>query len=318
MRKFKELDRLRQFSKETHPLIKYNELADVKTNDKSFPIISIELGPSDPTLPTFGLFGGIHGLEKVGTHIILYYLESLKKQLSWDSELEERLSKVRIVSIPMVNPAGVYNLTRSNPNGVDLMRNAPVTADDKTPFLIGGQSISSKLPWYKGDSSKLEIESQTLINYCKEHLFKSQVAFALDIHSGFGIKDRLWYPYAKTKKPFPLEKEALIFSNLLNEIHPYHIYNVESQSKSYLTDGDLWDYVFDLHYRENRGNKVLLPWCLEMGSWLWIKKNPKQLLSGLGIFHPVKPHRYRRIMRRHYSLLDFFSKSLVNHHRWLK
>ncbi|MCB0348564.1 MAG: zinc carboxypeptidase, partial [Bdellovibrionales bacterium] len=131
----------------------------------------------------------------------------------------------------------------------------------------------------------------------------------------FGLRDRLWYPYAKTKKPFPLEPTALTFKILIDKAHPFHVYKVEPQSHSYTTHGDLWDYLFDMNHSTNPNN-IFIPWCLEMGSWTWIRKNPLQLFSSLGPFHPMKPHRYQRIMRRHYNLLDIFSRACLNFKAW--
>jgi hypothetical protein len=316
MKRFDELVRLEKIVNTSMPLLTMEVLNTVKVKDKTFPIISLCIGPDDKSLPTFGLFGGVHGLEKVGTHVILYYLESLIEQLKWDQELQNRFKTMRLVSIPMINPAGVYLNTRCNANGVDLMRNAPVEATSKTPFLVGGQTYSNKLPWYRGDLTKLEVESQALVDFVKAEMFESTFSLALDIHSGFGIQDRLWYPYAKTTDAFPLASKALDFAKLLDKSHPFHIYKMEPQSMSYCTNGDLWDYLFDLHYQKEQGKKTFIPWCLEMGSWTWIKKNPRQLFSSLGPFNPIKVHRYQRIMRRHYNLIDFFSKASNNFMAW--
>lgn len=315
MSQFPELQRILELSKTKNPLVKSEVLAEVFFAGGSFPIYSFVIGSEDKTLPTFGLFGGVHGLEKVGTHLSLHHLESLIKQLEWDSELQERFKKCRLVSIPMVNPWGVYSYRRSNANGVDLMRNAPVEAKSKTPFLLGGHRISNKLPWYRGEG-RLEVESKALVDFVKKEMFESEYSISLDIHSGFGTQDRLWYPYAKTIEPFPLLDEALKFKSLFEKAFPNHVYLIEPQALSYTTNGDLWDYLFDEHYAVNKNKKTYIPWCLEMGSWIWIKKNPRQLFSMLGAFNPIIPHRYKRIMRRHYVLLDFYMRSTLNYKNW--
>ena len=56
---------------------------------------------------------------------------------------------------------------------------------------------------------------------------------------------------------------------------------------------------------------------LEMGSWLWIKKNPRQLLSLKGIFNPLIQHRQHRVLRRHLSLLDFLARATFSHGNWV-
>ena len=53
-----------------------------------------------------------------------------------------------------------------------------------------------------------------------------------------------------------------------------------------------------------------------MGSWLWIKKNPRQLFSRMGIFNPLIGHRQQRVLRRHLTLLDFLARAAGSHTQW--
>ena len=69
----------------------------------------------------------------------------------------------------------------------------------------------------------------------------------------------------------------------------HHRYVIEPQSRQYLAHGDLWDHLY-LRSRE-RPERVFLPLTLEMGSWIWVKKNPRQLFSRQGIFNPLVQHR---------------------------
>ena len=54
-----------------------------------------------------------------------------------------------------------------------------------------------------------------------------------------------------------------------------------------------------------------------MGSWLWVKKNPRQLFSRHGMFNPVAEHRLHRVLRRHTSWLDFLMRATCGHQEWL-
>ena len=54
-----------------------------------------------------------------------------------------------------------------------------------------------------------------------------------------------------------------------------------------------------------------------MGSWLWVKKNPRQLFSRHGIFNPLIEHRQQRVLRQHHLLLDFLSRAACGHTLWL-
>ena len=54
-----------------------------------------------------------------------------------------------------------------------------------------------------------------------------------------------------------------------------------------------------------------------MGSWLWVKKNPRQLFSRHGMFNPLIEHRRQRVLRRHVAWLDFVMRATLGHRRWV-
>ena len=319
MKELHELKLIKELTQYKDDLIRTRELGRVEVAGDSFPIISFSIGSQDKDVPVLGLFGGVHGLERVGTHVVITYLTSLFKQLSWDKELRKTFENCRIVSIPLITPAGMAMHTRSNPNGVDLMRNAPIDCEEERPtFLVSGHRYSSKLPWYRGEEgAPMEIEAQALVDFCQEEMFDSPAAITMDLHSGFGMKDRLWFPYAKSSKPFARIREVQKLKDILDETHPHHIYLIESQFDSYTINGDLWDYIFDLHLEKNSKNSnALIPWTLEMGSWIWVKKNPIQIFTAGGFFNPIKSHRYDRTMRRHMLLIDFLFRASRNFSAW--
>lgn len=136
--------------------------------------------------------GGLHGLERIGTQVLLYFLRSLITRLKWDKSLHHLLQDVRLVSMPLINPGGMSQSTRCNLNGVDLMRNAPIEAEGKVPFLLGGHRISSRLPWYRGPTRvEMEIENQALCRIVQSELQSHAFSIAVDCHSGFGLRDRV-------------------------------------------------------------------------------------------------------------------------------
>lgn len=287
-------------------------LNEVSYKGNTYPIYGFVIGSKNPEAPTFGLFGGVHGLEKVGTHVILNYLNSLSFRCSLHSFVRKKFESVRIVSIPMVNPVGVCHNKRGNGNGVDLMRDSPTKASGKTIPLASGHRVSPKIWWYQGQEDKMEKESETLVSFVKEQMFSSEFSMALDVHSGFGARDRLWFPYSKEADVFPLGREARAFRRTMKLINPFHVYKVEPQSDSYLINGDLWDHMFDLQHFDPQYKGMFIPWTLEMGSWNWVKKNPFQVFSQVGMFHPIKPHRVKRVMRRHWWLLDFYTNFIAS------
>ena len=273
----------------------------------SYPIHSIAIGNPSPDVPAVGYFGGVHGLERIGAGVVIAYLQSLVMRLQWDSALHRQLESVRLVFMPIVNPGGMALGTRANPQGVDLMRNSPVQALDRVPFLVGGQRISAGLPWYRGATlAPMEPESQAVCEVVAEELMTRRFSLALDCHSGFGTTDRIWFPFAHTRSPITHLAEMHALKSIFVQSHSHHRYVIEPQSLQYLAHGDLWDHLYLQACRAP--DRVFLPLTLEMGSWLWVKKNPRQLFSRHGIFNPLIEHRQQRVLRQHQSLLDFLSR----------
>ncbi|MBR9911662.1 MAG: DUF2817 domain-containing protein [Gammaproteobacteria bacterium] len=315
---FPEYARLEALVAAATPYARLQTLGEVSHGHHRYPLQALVFGSDDRTLPCVGFFAGVHGLEKIGTHLALAYLSAFVGRLQWDQYLRNLLQHCRLVTVPLVNPLGMLMRRRSNANGVDLMRNAPVEAEHNRHWPISGQRLSTRIPWYRGrKNAPMQLEARAIADFVQTEMFPSRYGLTLDLHSGFGATDRLWYPYARTVQPFPYLDQARLLAQRLRITHPYHVYQVEAQSDSYLAHGDLWDYLVDLHVAANpEGERVLLPWTLEMGSWLWVRKNPLQLFDLLGPFNPIRPHRYRRTLRRHWNLLEFFLHAAANHDRW--
>ena len=282
----------------------------------SYPVHVITLGNPALDVPAVGYFGGVHGLERIGAGVVIAYLQSLVMRLQWDSTLHKQLESVRLVFMPIVNPGGMSLGTRANPHGVDLMRNAPVEARDPVPFLVGGQRISSGLPWYRGPKAKpMEIENQAVCDVVSAELLSRGFSMSVDCHSGFGARDRLWFPYAHTRAPIFHLAEMHALKSIFVESNSHHRYIIEPQSLQYLAHGDLWDHLYKQSCEQ--AHRVFLPLTLEMGSWLWVKKNPRQLFSRHGIFNPLIEHRQQRVLRQHQLLLDFLLRAACGHDLWL-
>ncbi len=294
--------------------VRLENLGSVTTGQTSFPILGLVMGNQDPSAPTYGLFAGVHGLERVGTHVLLAFLRTLFVKRAWDPEWESFFEKNRLVSIPVINPTGFALNRRSNARGVDLMRNAPVEADGKLLLGVSGQTWSHHLPWYRGHDG-LEIETKIVGDFVERHMFNAKAAVSLDLHSGFGMKDRLWYPWAHSAAVFPHGPSVERLVQLFETTYPYHVYKIEPQHHSYMTHGDIWDWLYMRHQEKHLGTPYL-PFTLEMGSWMWVKKNPMQMFMADGFFNPVKKHRYARTMRRHLHLLEFLLRSVGPYSHW--
>ena len=313
---FPELIKLERIIREGIPHLQVRSVCEVTADGRRFPVYMLSLGNPSPDVPAVGFFGGIHGLERIGTQVLLAFLHSLLRRLRWDQVLQRQLATIRLVFMPLVNPAGMWRGTRSNPHGVDLMRNAPVESEEHVPFLLGGHRISARLPWYRGPADAcMEIESQAVCRVVEEELFSREFSLALDCHSGFGLRDRIWFPYAYTAEPIRHLPEIDALHGLFDRTYPHHNYLFEPQCRQYLAHGDLWDHLYLQALQHEQ--RVFLPLTLEMGSWLWIKKSLRQLFSRLGIFNPMPVHRLQRVLRSHLLWMDFLVRAAGSHRSWL-
>lgn len=311
-----ELTDLELLLDEVRGLIEAQVVCEVSSGSDRYPVHAIALGSSDPACPAVGFFGGIHGLERIGAEVVLAYLRSLIRRLRWDDVLGRKLESLRLVFMPVVNPGGLARGTRANPNGVDLMRNAPVDAIEPVPFLVGGQRFSASLPWYRGARGQpMEAESQAVCDIVERELLSRPFSLAIDCHSGFGSRDRIWFPYAHTTVPIPHLAEVHALKEIFDQSHVHHDYTFEPQSMQYLAHGDLWDYLYAKALAIPE--RTFLPMTLEMGSWLWVKKNPRQLFSRHGMFNPLIRHRQERVLRRHLAWLGFLPRAASSYQRWL-
>lgn len=314
---FPELDVLQALIQRAGSAVRHDIVCQVSVRGEQLPVHCLELGSSSPDVPAIGFFGGIHGVERIGTQVLLAFLHTLIERLHWDESLVHLLQNLRLVFMPLVNPGGMRARTRCNPAGVDLMRNAPVDSQERVPFLLGGQRYSPVLPWYRGPAgAPMQPEAQALCRVVEERLLPHRYSMALDCHSGFGSKDRIWFPYAHSRKPIDCLSEIYALRSLFRSTHPYHsIYTIEPQAHQYTTHGDLWDHLYDRS--RALGSKLFIPLTLEMGSWLWVKKSPAQIFTLLGMFNPVAPHRHQRILRTHLTFFDFLLRATLSHKHWL-
>ncbi|MDD5276985.1 MAG: M14 family zinc carboxypeptidase [Methylovulum sp.] len=313
--KFPELEQLERIIEQFGGRAQIHIIERIQYKQLEFPIHCITLGSTAPDVPVLAFFGGVHGLEKIGSEVILAYMQTLSQLLDWDEELQARLERSRLVFVPIVNPVGVYRGTRSNGNCVDLMRNAPVEGIGATR-LYSGQRITRHLPWYRGDECNMEKEALALCDVVDQQLFSAPLSIALDLHSGFGVRDYVWFPYASRKTPFPFAAQTLALKELFDRCYPHHVYKIEPMCQEYVINGDLWDYLCDDFEQRCQADQLFLPLTLEMGSWLWLRKSPLHLFYRHGLFHPLLPHRLRRVFRRHFMLFDFLHRSLLYPKPW--
>lgn len=287
---------------------------EVQDRGVRHPVHVIGLGNRSPGTPAIGFFGGVHGLERIGTQVVLSFLGSLVARLHWDDILHRQLADMRIVFMPLVNPAGMSRRSRANARGVDLMRNAPLQSRERVAFLVGGQRLTRALPWYRGaPDDTMEVESSALCGVVREELHSRPFSLALDCHSGFGVRDRIWFPHAHTRAPFARLAEVHALACGFAGLYPGHPYVFEPQCRQYLTHGDLWDFLC----AQAPPAATFLPLTLEMGSWRWIRKSPRQALSRLGIFNPLPPDRLARVRRNHLLWMAYLCRAAQTWRDWV-
>lgn len=291
-------------------------LCHVACEDDLLPIYALTLGNRSQNVPCIAYVAGIHGLERIGTQVVITFLEGLLERLEWDQVMADLLQRVRIHVLPLINPVGMYNNTRSNGQGIDLMRNAPIDSQEKTIWLGGGHRLSSLLPWYRGKSGEaMQPEAKALCDFISEQVLSAEFSMVLDCHSGFGYRNQIWFPYARSRlEPIKHLKEVYYLRKLFMHTYPHQDYLFEPQSRHYLVHGDLWDY---LYLQSLKSANIFLPLTLEMGSWRWVRKNPLQIRRLLGLYHPMKPHRIRRVLRSHLILMEFLLHATLSNKNWL-
>lgn len=311
-----ELAQLERLIAHGQGYLRAQTVAEVRAGGHALPVKLLSMGSERPDAPVVGFFGGVHGLERIGTQVVLAFIHNLLMRLRWDPLLEHQLSQVRLLFMPLVNPGGMLQRRRANPAGIDLMRNAPVNASEPVAWLVGGHRLGGWLPWYRGpDGEDMAAESRALCEVVAAEMLGRPLALALDCHSGFGLRDRIWFPLAGSRRPIDVLGEIYTLKTLFDQAYPHHRYVFEPQSRQYLTHGDLWDHLY-LQSRQ-LGQGLFLPLTLEMGSWNWVRKNPRQLFSRLGVFNPVAPHRQQRVMRTHLAFMEFLTRLAGSEQRWL-
>ncbi len=105
--------------------------------------------PNATDVPVFYLDANHHGNEQMGMEALLIWLREVA-EWSLTEEGAKRLSEVRVVGAPMINPDGTQTDKRTNSGNVDLNRNYPFhwglygTADHPASLNYRGSSEASE------------------------------------------------------------------------------------------------------------------------------------------------------------------------------
>ncbi len=287
-----------------------------------FPLYALEFGKAaalrrGPAVLT----AGVHGLETIGIHVVLDFLESALDKKSPDYMADLAGGDLGLVCMPIVNPGGVVLKRRSNPAGTDLMRNSGVDGESPLPFF-GGHALTPRLPYFRGRT--LEPESRALMRFLRACLTttnsagngtngKPCVIPVLDVHSGFGIGTQVWWPYAGKKEASPDDALFRELAERLRDELGHGRYHFGPQNADYRVNGDLWDRIYDAHRLERTsdgGGNALLPFTLEIGTWKDVRESPKRLFDRRKLFNPNGKHK-KIVRTSHRAFLRDFVRLAV-------
>ncbi|MCB1138163.1 MAG: DUF2817 domain-containing protein [Leptospiraceae bacterium] len=312
--------RILEIAKKNEKLVKIHQYGFSRktSNGFRFPIYALSIGkPAALKKNPVGIVAGVHGLETIGVRILLDFLYHCLDNPDFFPELHK--GKLGLLAMPMVNPGGVALRRRSNPAGVDLMRNSGVEAVRSMPFF-GGHRASKHLPYFRGQG--LEPESRTLYRFVFESFFhvKNSLVPVVDVHSGFGSVDHVWWPYAGTKDPCRDHQLFEAMGRFFKIQAGHSLLNFGPQSESYTTHGDLWDLFYDhyykLHEREKAWKSKFLPLTLEVGTWSDLKESPGKIFDRKNIFNPDGERKRETIQRYRKFLRDLFRVALTKEKDW--
>ena len=163
----------------------------------------------------------------------------------------EQLRSIRLVFMPIVNPGGMWARTRSNPNGVDLMRNAPQSAEGRVPFLAGGQRIGAVAAVVSRQPRRIDGTGKRGAPLGRRG--RTDVA-AVQLRARLPFGLRLGRQHLVSLRPhrrarWPHLAEMFLLKTMFEQSCPHHGYAFEPQSHQYLLHGDLWDCAYDRRAR---------------------------------------------------------------------
>jgi len=76
-----ELSQLEALIRHAGPLLESRIVSYSATRDHLYPIYSLRLGNPSPDVPALAFVGGIHGVERIGTKVVLAFLAYLIERL---------------------------------------------------------------------------------------------------------------------------------------------------------------------------------------------------------------------------------------------
>lgn len=92
-----ELHQIEAIVKQNRDVLTSEVLCKISDNQQTLPIYVLKLETTRRNAPCISYVGGIHGLERIGTQVVLSFLETLLERMKWDKVFEDILNRVRII-----------------------------------------------------------------------------------------------------------------------------------------------------------------------------------------------------------------------------
>jgi len=106
-------------------------------------VLNITQNPGVPAdKPQFKYISTMHGDEKVGNEMCLFFIDHLLTNYGSDPEITALVNEIDIWIMPLMNPDGYVAGTRYNARGVDLNRNFPEGSDGE-PDSTEGREVET-------------------------------------------------------------------------------------------------------------------------------------------------------------------------------
>jgi hypothetical protein len=114
-KKLPELIQLNKIIEDYRDEIDVKIIAEVAHKDHVLPVYQVSLGATSAKAPGIAFIGGVHGVERIGTQIILAFMRTILERQRWETDFRNLLNNIHLTFIPIVNPGGMWDNTRSNP-----------------------------------------------------------------------------------------------------------------------------------------------------------------------------------------------------------
>ena len=188
----------------------------------------------DPTAPVLGLFGGVHGLERIGSQVVLSLMNTFFANDFMGQSYSRDFRKMRLFYAFDQSPGEFFIKREAILRGVDLMRNAPVDAEGKSTWLVGrSPPVHQTSMVQRSTGRRIASRIQSPAWSLPPKFFQSSRVLTVDFHSGFGNIDRLWLPYAKSTRPFSCARGLCLASPFWSN-SPHHFLSNRTSSKTIL------------------------------------------------------------------------------------